>query len=355
MANRYILDYDNPDAGIGHSMGIINRALKIANRNQLEFAYSESQLSKSHDKSFKWNLKQYLRRMRGKRPDETHNIGNNLNELLNPSALLPSREEIEKSIQHGNIRVIDIPIFEIHIPSNYQDDGEIYKAIDQFIQSHPEPNIAFRIRNNRFGDYEYAATREWFLDAYNKARDVYPIALTFDPSKLNVAVHIRRGDLLPGRQFSDLSSRMLPDSWYLNIIDVVQRSMNKPIAIHIFSEGKNGQYYSENGAPFSWKEHFRNFPLEVHENIDSDFKSTFHHLLNADILIGSKSGMSHLAGMLGKHAKIMPTMWHSYRGATNLIEVSDLQTTLNLDAIQYHLQQCIKSPSWESVAQSAAI
>ena len=72
---------------------------------------------------------------------------------------------------------------------------------------------------------------------------------------------------------------------------------------------------------------------------DSDFLSTFHHLLNADVLIGSKSGMSHLAGMLGQHIKIMPKMWHSYRGAIQLLEVSDQQNELHQDQILRHLKQ----------------
>jgi len=339
MSNRFILDYDNPDAGIGHSMGIINRALKIADRNQLQFAYSESQLEKSHNHSLKWKIKQLLRKLRGKHGDESHNIGNALNEMLNPTALLPSREEIEKKIRRGELNLIDLPAFEIHIPSNKQVDNEIYKEIDRFIQSHPKPNTAFRIRNNRFGDYEYASTRDWFLNAYSKARAIYPIPLSLSPSKLNIALHIRRGDLLPGRQFSDLSSRMLPDTWYLEILNTLSGVSLKEIAIHIFSEGKDGQYHSENGIPFSWKTHFQNTPYEIHEHIDSDFMSTFHHLLNVDILIGSKSGMSHLAGMLGRHIKIMPKMWHSYRGATQLLEVSDKQSELDHNTISEHLKQ----------------
>ena len=339
MVNRFLLDYDNPDAGIGHSMGIVNRALKIANRNPLQFAYSESQLAKSHHTSFKWNLKQCLRTLRGKRTDETHNIGNNLNEMLNPKALLPSREEVEKKIQRGEIRLIELPLFEIHITSNEQDDEAIYQAVDQFVRSHPEPNTAFRIRNNRFGDYEYASTRDWFLNAYAKARELLPIPLSFNPNELNIAVHIRRGDLLPGRQFSDLSARMLPDAWYLKILNVVAQNTHRTLAIHVFSEGKNGQYYSEDGTPFSWKSHFQDTRYKVYEHIDSDFMGTFHHLLNADVLIGSKSGMSHLAGMLGKHIKIMPKMWHSYRGATQLLEVSDQQAELHQDKIVQHLQQ----------------
>ena len=160
MTNRFLLDYDNPDAGIGHSMGIINQAIKIADRNQLQFAYSESQLAKSHHTSFKWNLKQRLRKLRGKGTDETHNIGNHLNEMFNPKVLLSSREKVEKRIQRTEIRLIDLPIFEIHIPSNEQDDEAIYQAVDQFIQSHPEPNTAFRVRKNGFGAYEYASTRD---------------------------------------------------------------------------------------------------------------------------------------------------------------------------------------------------
>lgn len=338
MLNRFLLDYDNPDAGIGHSMGILNRALKIAERNHLQFAYSETQLAKSHKQSLRWRFKQSLRKLRGRRANETHNIGNDLNEMLDPKTLLASREEVEQRIRRGEVKLIELPPFEIHIPSNEQNDELIYKAVDDFIQSHPEPNTAFKISNNRFGDYEYASTRDWFLHAYSEARKQYPISLTFDPNKLNIAVHIRRGDLLPGRQFSDLSSRMLPDAWYLEILNAIIRNTQKDIAIHIFSEGKDGKYHSESGAPFSWKSYFENLSHEVYEHIDSDFKSTFHHLLNADILIGSKSGMSHLAGMLSKQTKIMPKMWHSYRGANKLLEVSSLQSELNQEEIAKHLE-----------------
>jgi hypothetical protein len=340
MNQRFLIDYDNPDAGIGHSMGIINRALKIATRNQLQLAYSENQLRKSADKDWGWRIRQSLRKLRGKRPDETHNIGNDLNQMLDLKNLLPSREDLEKKILRREIRLIDLPEFEIHIPSNQHQDDEIYQSVDQFIRSHAGPNIAFRIKNNRFGDYEYASTRGWFIDAYNQARKNFPLAISYRPDKLNIAIHIRRGDLLPGRQFSDLSSRMLPDRWYLQVIDAALNNPRKPVAIHIFSEGKDGQYHSENGAPFSWREHFKKLPYEVHEHIDSDFLSTFHHLINADILVGSKSGMSHLAGMLSEHIKLMPGMWHSYRGADKILELVDsLENNLDKESISSFIKK----------------
>ncbi len=339
MINRFLLDYDNPDAGIGHSMGIINRAVKIASRHQLQFVYSESQLIKSHSKSLKWNIQQLMRLLRGKNVYETHNIGNDLNLMLNIKQLLPSREDLEKQISQKKIKLVELPRLQINIPSNEQNDDEVYQVIDQFIDNHQGCNVAFKVSQNLSGDYEYASTKDWFQDAYAKARVSYPIPLVFNPNNLNIAIHIRRGDLLPGRQFSDLSSRMLPDAWYLKILDIIIRHSNKKIAIHIFSEGKEGKYLSENGTPFSWKAYFQDTPHEITEHIDTNFIDTFHHLLNADVLIGSKSGMSHLAGMLGTCIKIMPKMWHSYRGASQLLEISGLQSELKPNDIAKHLQQ----------------
>jgi hypothetical protein len=341
MTNRFLIDYDNPDAGIGHSLGILNRCIKIARRNNLQFAYSEKQLLKSHKKSFRWSAKQYLRKLRGRPANETHNIGNDLNKILHPTDILVSREIIEQRIKCGEIKLIELPEFEIHIPSNNQNDDEVYGAVDQFIKNNPEKNIAFKINNNRFGDYEYQSSRDWFINAYIHARHIYPITLSFNPQKLNVAVHIRRGDLLPGRQFSDLSSRMLPDAWYLKILDSLKLLSKQEIAIHIFSEGRSGCYHSEIGEPFSWKKHFQNTPFEVHEHIDSDFMSTFHHLLNANILIGSKSGMSHLAATLGRQTKLMPHMWHSYRGVEKLLELPDSKDELNTKIISDYLKKNI--------------
>ena len=337
MTNRFLIDYDNPDAGIGHSMGFVNRGIKIAMRNQLQFAYAEEQLRKSSSTEWKWRLKQGLRALRG-RQNETHNIGNDLNRMLNLAQHLPGRNAIEKRIQNGELRLINLPPFEMHIPSNEQDDDAVYQSVDHFIQSHPEPNTVFKLSNNRFGDYEYAATRNWFRDIYTKAREADSFALQYQPDLINVAVHIRRGDLLPNRQFSDLSHRMLPDRWYIEILNRVAAEASGPLSIHIFSEGKNGLYQSEQGAHFSWSDFYAGSGHRVTEHIDTPFLDTVHHLLHADVLVGSKSGMTHLAGMLGNQIKLLPTMWHSYRGAERLLEIPDSVETLDQAEITQFLK-----------------
>lgn len=339
MVNRYLLDYNNPDAGIGHSLGIINRALKIAQRNNLQLTYSDSQLTKSYESSLKWKTSQFLRILRGKRPYETHNIGNDLNFLLNLKEILESREIVENKIKRGEIRLVTLPNFNIANPSIHQNDDETYGTIDKFIGLHSESNLAFKVGKNFSGDSEYASTRDWFLNAYNRARQKSPIELGLDPSRLNIAIHIRRGDLLPGRQFSDLSNRMLPDLWYKTVLDIIGKNLPKNLSIHVFSEGLNGEYRSENGTPFSWRTKYANTNHDVIEHIDSSFLHTFHHLMHADILIGSKSGMSHLAGMLSNQIKIMPNMWHSYRGTNHVLEISDKVNEISERAIVDHIQK----------------
>jgi hypothetical protein len=126
---------------------------------------------------------------------------------------------------------------------------------------------------------------------------------------------------------------MLPDKWYLDILNSILSTQPTKCAIHIFSEGLNGQYLSENGNHVRWTELLNSTKCEVTEHIDTPFVSAFHHLVNADILIGSKSGMSHLAGTFNENKKIMPKMWHSYRSIPRLIELNDALSRKDHDQI----------------------
>jgi hypothetical protein len=71
---RYLVDYENPDAGIGHSLGHVNNAVKICLRHGLTFAYSDSQVRKSSSTQWAWRIKQWIRRMTFRQVYETHNI-----------------------------------------------------------------------------------------------------------------------------------------------------------------------------------------------------------------------------------------------------------------------------------------
>jgi hypothetical protein len=345
MSQAYLLDYENPDAGIGHSLGLMNQALKIANRSGLQLAFSETQLKKSLSSDVRWKLAQLKRRLTGRNAYESHNLGNDLNYLFSFGTLLTSRLHVEQLGKQRSVPIIQVPTKNIPIPSNFQNDDEVYSPVVQFIQANLKNTSLFRLSDREYGDYEYAETRNWFLNAYNEARTINPIDLGFQPSITNIAVHIRRGDLLPGRQFSDLSSRMLPDKWYLDILNSILSTQTTKCAIHIFSEGLNGQYLSENGNHVRWAELLDSAKCEVTEHIDTPFVSAFHHLIHADVLIGSKSGMSHLAGTFNTNTKIMPKMWHSYRGVSQLIELDDDLLKEDHDQIHQLILSALAQPS----------
>jgi hypothetical protein len=147
--------------------------------------------------------------------------------------------------------------------------------------------------------------------------------MPIDKVSLRVALHIRRGDLLPGRQFADLAHRMLPDSWYLQVLEALSKASGRHLQVVVLSEGVNGSYRSELGAEFSWAQALRHLDCDVVEKIDRDFIESFHEMVRADVLIGSKSGMTHLAGLMGDGIKLVPRMWHSYRGTRQVIELED--------------------------------
>jgi hypothetical protein len=337
MKERYLIDYVNPNAGIGHSLGLINQALKISIRNNLCLAFSSSQLYKKDTSNESSYLKKIYRTLRGKKQYPTHNLDDDLNKLFGFHLHLLDRALIEKKIKDKKLELALITPKELPIPSNNQIDDMAYISIDNLISNTKKNKTVFQLTHRDYGDYEYESTKHWFINSYKNARITYPIHLMYDKKALNVAVHIRRGDLLPGNQFSDLSDRMLPDKWYLDIINTVIKFSQKRVAIYIFSEGKEKRYLSENGKFINWaSDYFPNNTCDIFELIDHSFTDTFHHMLNADILIGSKSGMTHLAGMLGNQIKLVPKMWHSYRGADKILEL-DASVPVNQDIINKFL------------------
>jgi hypothetical protein len=85
-------------------------------------------------------------------------------------------------------------------------------------------------------------------------------------------------------------------------------------------------------VPFSWATALSHLECDVVEKIDSDFRDSFHDMVQADVLIGSKSGMTHLAGLMNDGLKLVPKMWHSYRGACNVLELNETLNAKELEA-----------------------
>ena len=323
--NKFLLDYANIDAGVGHSMGLFNSFIKIAIYNHLIPTYSEKQLKKSNNADFKFILKKNIKPWLGKGLAETHNIGNSMNDFFMLGKNEVSREKVESLIRRRKIKVIELPA--PISPDKSIDDSEKYSEINNIISYYKdENNIAFVLpKGRKDGDCEYLSSRSWFLNKYKAARKLNPIESYFDTSKINVAIHIRRGDLLPGRGFSHLASRMLPDTWYASIINQLYELFGNKISVHIYSEGKNKKYFNELGIESNWNYcDMIDYPVDLFQHIDEPWYLDLEHMINADILVTAKSGFSHLAAVFNeKGIKLTIPMWHSFEGCTNILSVSD--------------------------------
>lgn len=336
--NKYLIDYANIDAGVGHSMGLFNSFIKISLYNDLIPTYSIHQLKKSNRTDINFILKKILKPLLRRGIAETHNIGSSMNDFFMFGNNEISREEIEIQIQKKKkkIKVIQLP--NPFSPEKNIPDSEKYFEINNIINFYKnEDNIAFILSKERKdGDCEYSFTRNWFLNKYKLARTINPIKSYFNNSKINIAIHIRRGDLLPGRSFSHLASRMLPDEWYATIINQLYELLGEKIAVHIYSEGKNKSYLNELGIQNNWKNYEKiKYQIDIFQHIDEPWYLDLEHMINADILVTAKSGFSHLAAIFNeKGVKLTTPMWHSFNGCTNVIDVDEQTANFDTKTLQ---------------------
>lgn len=100
-------------------------------------------------------------------------------------------------------------------------------------------------------------------------------------TKNNLIVHIRRGDAV------GIPGRILPISYFYNTIKQIMSSQTTQYNIYIASQ--------PNLEDLSVLDEFA--PISLINKPDTEI---FYHMVNADIVVGSPSGFSHLAYILGQ-------------------------------------------------------
>jgi hypothetical protein len=145
---------------------------------------------------------------------------------------------------------------------------------------------------------------EYFYNKFvlNLLREIYysnfkPNIASYDNTKKNIAIHIRRGDV----NREKYPSRFISNEIYIDLIKKIDLSNS---LIHIFSEGNSEDF----------KDIIESFPenkfiLHLNENI----QLTFHNMVKADILVISKSSFSYCAGLLNENtviANLITSWWH---------------------------------------------
>jgi len=115
-----------------------------------------------------------------------------------------------------------------------------------------------------------------------------------DKAKLNVAVHVRRGDVTQNGNFSE---RFTEGSMIQSHVERVIGLLGKErCQVHLFSQA--GQDLSE----------FDDLDPQWH--LDLDPLTTIHAMVSADVLFAAKSCFSWLAGLIGTGHVIQDDFWH---------------------------------------------
>lgn len=130
-------------------------------------------------------------------------------------------------------------------------------------------------------------------------------ALIYDPNNFNIAIHVRRGDIVIGQenQNANLLMRWQGNDYFVKVLENVLNSLetNKPIAIYLFSQGA--------ASDFSEFRQFKN----LHFCLDVSAQDSFLNMVFADVLISSKSSFSYKPALLNRNIKVCPRdFWHGY-------------------------------------------
>ena len=171
-------------------------------------------------------------------------------------------------------------------------DSGKYKIIDYpdyLLNDHQiNENVVLRFQQcywlNRHYPDTFAAVKDEFQQQYGFPK--HP----GDDGRLTVAVHIRRGDV--GTHVNSL--RFTPNDKILATINCVKElaaTLNVKCAIEIFSQGDPREFaeFSNRGCGL---------------NLDSDAVWTMRKLIEADLLVMSKSSFSYVAALFNRGVKI---------------------------------------------------
>jgi hypothetical protein len=216
-------------------------------------------------------------------------------------------KNIEELLSMGYIKV-KLPLFDEYNLA----EVELQKRI---IASYSNKKVIFvaeqdQFYKNQFGVIDFI--QEKFYGATARKQD----QLIYDQSHFNIAVHVRRGDIVVGQenQNPNLLLRWQGNDYFVKVLENVLNKLetSKPIAIYVFSQGVENDF-----------EEFLTFK-NLCFCLDMDAQDSFLHMVFADLLITSKSSFSYKPALLNRNIKVSPKdFWHGYPKNKNWIQVDN--------------------------------
>ena len=187
---------------------------------------------------------------------------------------------------------------------------EVFFGLDKYSEQHVNDIITnhgpelvrqeyFPVNNPCSGNFN--ETKIFFHTKYMQSNKVNKYRSHIIKNKINIAVHIRRGDIVKNKSILSLhKDRILPDQWFrqslIKTMDLKGYNAEN-VNVNIYSELQgDGLYYNENSEPVDLKKVFNidncNFYLSV------NMYECLYNMIEADIFIGGRNhGIPMLASL----------------------------------------------------------
>jgi hypothetical protein len=237
----------------------------------------------------------------------------------------------------GEIAAIELrkqkKIKKVKLPKFNPTKEDEVELIGNIIHSYQMPNILFSLEVDQ-GYKQQCDTAEILSKKFFGAKARKEDEIIFDDDFLNIAIHIRRGDIVALKEgnSSTWKNRWLENQYYADILSsVLSLTSEKKVRVYLFSQGQI--------SDFPEFERFEN----VIFCLDMDVFKSFLHLVNADLLISSKSSFSYKPALISKGVKIVPeTFWHAYPNTPDYI-LADDNGKFNLSELEKQLKKLGKN------------
>lgn len=146
--------------------------------------------------------------------------------------------------------------------------------------------------------------------------------LIYDRGCFNIAIHVRRGDIMKNPNSPVYKIRYISNDYYSKVLNSVLNIIKTKKDVHI--------YFFSQGSADDFPE-FKSFN-NLHWCFDMSAQQSFLHMVYADLIITSKSSFSYKPALLNSGIKICPkNFWHSYPSSFDWILCDDRGNFISSD------------------------
>ena len=168
---------------------------------------------------------------------------------------------------------------------------------------------------DQFYEKQYGAM-EHIKEKFNSASERKNDRLLYETDCLNIAVHIRRGDITIGQETKapGLTKRWLTTEYYAKLLRELLSLLpaDRAYRIYLFSQGVEEDFPE-----------LRDIPNLIY-CLDMPAQDSFLHMVRADVLLTSKSSFSYKPALLSDGVKLCPAhFWHGYPEGEEWIAVDE--------------------------------